>query len=81
MFAVLESVSEAILSAILIALGVERVGTLHAEWANWFPMAVTTLKWRAGTIIVFALLLAVVVQGVRKLLIEHDRHTGSPTPE
>lgn len=73
LFAVLESLSEALVSAGLIALGIERLGTMHAQWSNWLPMAVTTLKWRVGTILLFALLLAFVVQGVRKLLIEHER--------
>lgn len=77
LFALLESVSEAVVSAVFIALGVERIGTLHAQWSNWVPMAVTTLKWRASTILLFALLLAFVVQGVRKVLIEHERGVGA----
>lgn len=73
LFAVLESVSEAIVSAILIAMHVERIGQARAEWANWLPMALTTLVRSSISILVFALVLAFVVQTVRRSLIHKER--------
>lgn len=73
LFAVLESVSEAIVSAILIAMHSERIGQARAEWANWLPMSLTTLARRSISILVFALILAFVVQTVRRSLIHRER--------
>lgn len=73
LFAVIESVVEALASALLIYLHVERIGQARAEWANWLPMSLTTLVRRGVTIVVFALVLAFVVQLVRSTLIEKER--------
>lgn len=74
LFAVLESACEALVSAILIAMHVERIGQASAEWANWAPMSLTTLVRRSISILVFALVLAFVVQTVRRSLIAKERH-------
>jgi hypothetical protein len=58
---------------VLIALGVERLGTMHASWSNWLPMAVSTLIQRTIAIVIFAAVLAFVVQLVRKVLIGRAR--------
>ncbi|HKV50676.1 MAG TPA: hypothetical protein VJO52_05680 [Gemmatimonadaceae bacterium] len=73
LFAVLESVSEAIVSAIFIAMHVERIGQAHAEWVNWLPMSLTTLARSCLSILVFSLVLAFVVQTVRRSLIHKER--------
>lgn len=73
LFVVLESASEALVSAILIAMHRERIGQARAEWANWGPMALTTLVRHAISILAFALILAFVVQTVRRSLIQKER--------
>lgn len=65
LFALVESASEAAMSALLIALGVERVGTQHAAWADWPSLVVGILVKRSVAIVLFAVLLFVVVQWVR----------------
>lgn len=73
LFVVLESASEALVSAILIAMHTERIGQARAEWANWGPMSLTTLARHAIWILAFALILAFVVQTVRRSLIQKER--------
>ncbi|HEX6816001.1 MAG TPA: hypothetical protein VF102_10035 [Gemmatimonadaceae bacterium] len=73
LFAVLECMGEAIVSALLIATHVERIGQARAEWANWLSMALLTLARHGIAIVVFALVLAFVVQLVRSTLIEKER--------
>ncbi|MGH7650106.1 MAG: hypothetical protein ACREND_18525 [Gemmatimonadaceae bacterium] len=74
LFAVLEIASEGVMSAGLIAGHMERIGQARAEWSNWAPMLLRTLIWRSVSILVFALILAFVVQTVRRTLIEKERH-------
>ena len=73
LFAAVETVAEAVFSAVLIGMHVERIGQERAEWANWLPMSLTTLLRNEVKIVVFAVVLAVVVQAVRSSLIEKER--------
>jgi hypothetical protein len=76
-FAFCEAIAEALTSLVLIAGGWERVGSMPARWSDWSELALNTLVWRVAVILVFALLLAGVVQLVRRLNVKRlDReHT------
>jgi hypothetical protein len=72
LFALAEWAVEAIETAVLIKVRVERIGTEHAHRADWTSMVTDTLKLHFTTIIVFSLILAVVVQTVRYALLKHE---------
>jgi hypothetical protein len=54
------------------------MGSERASFNNWPEMAVNTLVWRVGAVIVFAVLLAAVVQSVRYMLLRRENrvHTA-----
>jgi hypothetical protein len=65
LFALVESVTEAIVSAALIAAGVERLCTQRATWSDW-PLLIGNIAWRRTVaILLFAVLLGVTVHWVR----------------
>jgi hypothetical protein len=72
LFALVESAAEIAMSAVLIAGGVERVGSERAHWNDWLPLAFNTILRRLLAIVLFALLLALVVQWVRRMMLEHE---------
>lgn len=76
-FAFCEAIAESLASAALIAVGMERVGSMVARWSDWPDIALQTLIARLLTLIVFALVLAAVVQVVRRLNVKrlHREHT------
>lgn len=85
-FAISEVIAEALVSLGLVAAGLERLGSRQAVFADWPGIAISTLAWRLVAIILYATLLAGVVQLVRYLLLkrgnrEHtlDRVTGEQT--
>jgi hypothetical protein len=61
---------------VLIALGRERYGSQLAGWGDWWAMAGQTLWQRGLTIALFALILTVVVQMVRKAVDQRSPATG-----
>ncbi len=68
-FALAEVAAEALVSALLIALGREPLGTSgRAHWRDWASLAATTLIVRLAAFALFATLLAAVVQLVRVAL-------------
>jgi hypothetical protein len=77
LFAVVESVTEAVMSALLIAVGVERVGSQLATWADWPSLALHMAVRRIAAILIFALLLAVVVQWVRYFLLKAEHRDST----
>jgi hypothetical protein len=76
-FAVIEAAAESVVSAGLIALGKEPMGTLQATFADWPALVARTYMWRVSSICLFALVLAAVVQFTRYILLrrEHREHT------
>ena len=76
-FAVIEAVTEAVVSLALIAAGVERLGSAHATFTDWPGIALGITLWRIGVLVVYATLLAGVVQLVRYVLVRrgHREHT------
>lgn len=75
-FALIECAGEMVTSALLIWIGREPYGSVRAEWHDWPSMAIGTLATRGLAIIVWTLLLAGIVQIVRRLMagsIEEER--------
>ena len=77
-FAGIEAATEMVVSLGLIALHREPLGSGRAEIGSWPGMFVDTLIVRFVTVVVFAILLAGVVQLVRWALLKHERrdHTA-----
>jgi hypothetical protein len=74
-FAVVETGAEMVVSAALVAIRREPLGTTgRATWGDLPSMALATLEWRLVPLALFALVLAGVVQLVRRLLPRHVPH-------
>jgi len=65
-FLVAELMAELGMSSVLIAVRRERFGSIPARWPDWWPMAAQTIWQRTAVVLVFTLLLAVIVQTVRR---------------
>jgi hypothetical protein len=76
-FAALEAVTEMLVSAILIWLHRESVGTGAASFHDWPGMAKNTIVWRLVIISLFALLLAGIVKWVRYMLLRKEHAAWS----
>lgn len=76
-FGVVAGATEAAGSAALIALGVERMGTQVAHWRDWATLAQKALVRDVVGVVVFALLLAAVVQVMRLVLLKREHRTST----
>jgi hypothetical protein len=76
-FAVLESGAEIVMSLALTTIGLEPLGADTAELSDWLPTAIRILFWRLLGICLFALVLAIVVFIVRRLLLAADDRTST----
>jgi len=76
-FGLLEAAFEMLTSLALIAAGLERVGTGRAGYGDWVPMAYNALPLRVVVVCVFALVLAGVVQIIRRLMLRAERRSGT----
>lgn len=72
LFAAVEVASETGASALLIWLGREPNGTVRAHWDDWIGMGLNTLLGRGLSIVLWGLMLAGVVQLVRRTLVKED---------
>jgi hypothetical protein len=75
-FALIECTAEMATSALLIWIGREPYGSIRAEWHDWPSMAIGALATRGLVIILWTLLLAGIVQIVRRMMasdIEDER--------
>ena len=75
-FALLECTSEMVTSLLLIWIGREPLGSARAEWHDWPSMAMGTLATRGLLILLWSLLLAGIVQIVRRVMagaVEEER--------
>jgi len=68
LFALIETGGEMATSLLLILVGREPLGSARAEWHDWAAMAMGTLATRGVLILVWALLLAGIVQIVRRVM-------------
>jgi hypothetical protein len=80
LFALYESVGEVVTSLALIAAHRELWGSARAGFDDWPSIAVFILLWRTLTICSFTLVLAGVVQLVRRILDRRDRQTEAARP-
>ena len=71
-FALLEVSAEMMTSALLIVLGREPNGTVRAHWDDWAGMGLNALMYRGIAIVLWGLILAGVVQVVRRTLVHED---------
>ena len=75
-FALIESAAEMLASLLLIWVGREPYGSVRAEWHDWPSMAIGTLATRGLAIVLWTLLLAGIVQIVRRVMagsVEEER--------
>jgi len=77
-FGLLAAIASMGMSLLLIAVHRERLGTSPAGWIDWPSLAWRVLAWDVGSVTVFALLLAGVVQVVRSALVRRERHSNAP---
>ncbi|MBY0490486.1 MAG: hypothetical protein K2R93_11650 [Gemmatimonadaceae bacterium] len=73
-FLVIEVMVELGMSSVLIVFQRERMGSRLATWADWWPMAGQTLWQRGLVMVLFAAVLALVVQLVRRAVDKRDGH-------
>jgi hypothetical protein len=76
LFALIESAGEMATSLLLLWFGREPYGSVRAELHDWPAMAIGTLGIRGSIILVWALLLAGIVQIVRRVMagaVEEDK--------
>jgi hypothetical protein len=76
-FAVLEAGTEIVMSLALTTLGLEPLGADTAELSDWLPTGIRILLWRLLGILLFALVLAVVVSIVRRILLATEHRTST----
>ncbi|HMA25221.1 MAG TPA: hypothetical protein VKP00_14530, partial [Gemmatimonadaceae bacterium] len=72
LFALIEVTAEMATSALLIAVGREANGTVRAHWDDWLGMSLNALLYRGLAIVVWGLILAGVVQLVRRTILHED---------
>jgi len=76
-FALLEVAAELATSAVLILLALEPLGTGRASFADWPSLATDAATRRIGMLVLFALVLAGVVQAVRMALGRREAGRGT----
>jgi hypothetical protein len=77
-FAGIEVLAEMVVSALLIAAGHEANGTVRAHWDDWVGLGLNALLYRGLAIIVWTLLLAGVIQIVRRFYHEDEEPEEIP---
>ena len=77
-FALVEVISEMAVSALLIAVGHEANGTVRAHWDDWVGLGLNALLFRGLAIVIWTLLLAAVIQIVRRVVHEDEEPAEVP---
>lgn len=77
-FALIDVTAEMVTSALLIALGREANGSVRAHWDDWIAMTGQALLYRGLAIVAWSLILAGVVQLVRRT-IQEDNESAAQT--
>jgi len=76
LFALIEVTAEMATSALLTAVGREANGTVRAHWDDMIGMGLHALLYRGLAIVVWGLILAGVVQVVRRTIVHEDDEPG-----
>src|SRR4051812_12667234 len=79
LFAAVEVAAEMATSALFLAVGREANGTVRAHWDDWIGMALNALLYRGLAIVLWGLILAGVVQLVRRTLVHEDEEPTNAT--
>lgn len=77
-FALIEVLSEMAVSALLIAVGHEANGTVRAHWDDWLGLGLQALLYRGLAIVIWTLLLAGVIEVVRRVVHEDEEPVEAP---
>jgi hypothetical protein len=77
-FALVEVVAEMTVSALLITVGHEANGTVRAHWDDWIGLGLNALLFRGLAIVIWTLLLAGVIQIVRRVVHEDEEPAEVP---
>jgi len=77
-FALVEVVAEMTVSALLIMVGHEANGTVRAHWDDWIGLGLNALLFRGLAIVIWTLLLAGVIQIVRRVVHEDEEPAEVP---
>jgi hypothetical protein len=72
LFALIEIGASMVMTALLIALHAEMMGTQRARWSDWLTLCKNLFFVHLLTILAFALLLGVTVQWARWALLRHE---------
>ncbi|MGH7616585.1 MAG: hypothetical protein ACREPM_05095 [Gemmatimonadaceae bacterium] len=80
-FALIEVSAEMATSALLIALRHERNGSVPAHWDDWFGMLRNALLVRGLSIVIWAVILAGVVQIVRRTIVHEEDEPEEAPPK
>jgi hypothetical protein len=80
LFALVEVGAEMVTSAFFIAVRHEMNGTVPAHWDDWFGMARNALLERGLSIVLWGLVLAGVVQLVRRTIVHEDDEPPEAEP-
>ncbi|HEV8499482.1 MAG TPA: hypothetical protein VGQ56_21565 [Gemmatimonadaceae bacterium] len=79
LFAAIEVAAEMATSALLLTVGREANGTVRAHWDDWVGMGLNALLYRGLAIVLWGLILAGVVQLVRRTLVHEDEEPTEAT--
>jgi len=79
LFAAIEVTAEMATSALLLTVGREANGTVRAHWDDWVGMGLNALLYRGLAIVLWGLILAGVVQLVRRTLVHEDEEPTEAT--
>jgi hypothetical protein len=77
-FALVECAGEMATSLLLIWVGREPYGSVRAEWHDWPSMAIGTLATRGLAVVLWTLLLAGIVQIVRRVMVDAVEEERAP---
>ena len=68
---------EILMSLALTTVGLEPLGADRAELSDWLPTGIRVLIWRLLGIVLFAMVLAVVVTVMRRVLLVAEQRTST----
>lgn len=77
LFAIVESATEIAMSLALTTVNLEPLGAERAEISDWLPTGIRILSVRLAGVILFAMVLAVVVSLLRRVILTAEDRVGT----